>query len=183
MSSHHIIREDQEPALLIMDAKAVSMEQIQELLEWSPTVIVSERALDIVMNWGIKIDVVVAAANRIAGLTASLQNQFPLKLLSYNSPEEALSTAMYFLIAKKQIAVNVVTTEPLENFESFSLPDISVFNGDKRWSLIRQGSYEKWLPAGRTVRLYPSNNEPDLETQRDGVVIIKRDSSFWINES
>lgn len=182
MSSHHIIREDQEPALLIMDANAVAIDRIQELLEWSPTVIVSDKALDVVMNWGIKIDVVVGAAERIAELTVSLQNQFPLKLLSYNSPEEALSTALYFLIARKQKAVNVITTEPLENFEPFSLPDISVFNGDKRWSFIRHGSYEKWLPAGRTVCLYPSNDEPDLQTQRDGVVIIKRDSSFWINE-
>ncbi|HEU5291327.1 MAG TPA: thiamine pyrophosphokinase [Cyclobacteriaceae bacterium] len=182
MSSHHIIREDQEPALLIMDAGAVSMEQVQELLEWSPTVMVSDKALDAVMKWGIKIDVVVASTDRVAEFTTLLHDQFPLKLLSYNTEEEALSTALYFLIAKKQNAVNVIATEPLESFESFSLLDLSIFNGDKRWSFIRNGSYEKWLPAGRTVSVYPSHDEPDLQTQRDGVVIIKRDSSFWVSE-
>lgn len=33
MSSHHIVRENQEPALLIADAHAISFEKIQELLE------------------------------------------------------------------------------------------------------------------------------------------------------
>lgn len=182
MSSHHIIREDQEPALLIMHVNAISLEQVHELLEWSPTVIVSDRALDDVLKWGIKIDVVVAGANRIAELTGLLQSQFPVKLLSYNTVEEALSTALYFLIAKKQKAVNVITTDSLESFESFSLLDISVFNQNKRWSFIRNGSYQKWFPAGRIIQVYPSNKEPDIHTQQDGVIIIKRDDSFWVNE-
>lgn len=182
MSSHHIIREDQEPALLIMDARAVSMELIQELLEWSPTVIVFDHALDAVINWGIKVDVVIAAVDRVTKLTTLLQNQFPLKILSFNSPDEALSTALYFLIAKKQKAVNVIGTETLESFEPFSALDISVLNQDKRWSFIRNGYYQKWLPAGRTVEIYPSNDKPDLHTQVDGVVMIKRDGSFWVNE-
>lgn len=168
--------------MLIMDAKAISSEQIQELLEWSPTVIVSDKGLDEILNWGIKIDVVVAPADRIAELSGLLQDQFPLKLLSFNLPEEALSTALYFLIARKQKAVNIVARDPLESFESFSSLDISVFNQDKRWSFIRNGSYEKWLPAGRTLSVYPANNEPDLHTQQDGVVVIKRDGRFWVNE-
>lgn len=182
MSSHHIIREDQEPALLIMDAMAVSMEQIQELLEWSPTVIVSDKALDLVISWGIKVDVVVAAADRITGLTTLLQHQFPLKLLSYNSPDEALSTALYFLIAKKQKAVNVIAAEPLESFESFSTLDISVLNKDKRWSFIRNGSYQKWLPAGTTVKVYPSKGEAEILNSTDGVVTVERTGSFWVSE-
>src|SRR5688572_8341929 len=146
MSSHHIIREDQEPALLIMDAAAARFEQMQELLEWSPTVMVAEPALAEVLSWGIKIDVVIASADKISALTASLQDQFPLKLIPCNKQEEALATALYFLIAAKQKAVNVVATESLEVFEAFSSLDISLFQSGKRWSLIRHGQYEKWLP-------------------------------------
>ena len=57
MSSHHFVKEDQEPALIIADASAVSFEKIQELLEWSPTVIVMESSLEMVLSWGIKMDV------------------------------------------------------------------------------------------------------------------------------
>lgn len=181
MSSHHIVREDQEPALLIAD-QTVEFEFVQELLEWSPTVIVTEQVLKSVLSWGIKIDIVVAQQENISALTTVLLEQSPVRLLSCNSREDALSTALYFLIASKQKAVNVIAAESLQSFEPFSSLDISVFHSGSRWSFIRNGHYEKWLPAGRTVGVYPSNDEPDLHTQQDGVVIIKRDHSFWVNE-
>lgn len=80
MSSHHTVLEDQEPALFIMDASAVPFAQIQDLLEWSPTVIVSEEALSEVLNWGIKIDVVIAHANNIPSLTNTLLDPITCKV-------------------------------------------------------------------------------------------------------
>jgi thiamine pyrophosphokinase len=182
MSSHHIIREDQEPALLMMDATIIPFAQVQELLEWSPTVMVAEAALTEVLRWGIKIDVVLARADKIPALTSSLQEQFPLKLLSYDKQEEALSTALHFLIEAKQKAVNIIAAEPLESFEAFSPLDISVFQSGRRWSLIRQGVYEKWLPAGSALSIYPANGQPDIKTLRDGVVTIQRETLFWVSE-
>jgi thiamine pyrophosphokinase len=105
MSSHHIVREDQEPALLIADAHAISFEIIQELLEWSPTVLVVEKALQEVLTWGIKIDVVIAPVGNIPQLTEALHDQFPLKLISCQGEDDAIATALYFLIAAKQRAV------------------------------------------------------------------------------
>lgn len=182
MSSHHIIREDQEPALLIMDVQAVSYETVQELLEWSPTVVVAEQALPDVLLWGIKIDVVVAATSSISALTTSLHDQFPIKLISCNIREEALSTALYFLIAAKQKAVNILSVEQLKSFESFSSLNLSVLQSGKRWCFIRIGLYEKWLPAGRTIHIYPSDQQLVVNTDRDGIIIIRRDSGFWVAE-
>lgn len=182
MSSHHIIREDQEPALLIMDVHAVPFEQVQELLEWSPTVIVAEQSLTEVLNWGIKIDVVMASADAIPVLSNSLQDQFPLKLISYNKHEEALSTALYFLAASKQKAVNIIATGSLESFEPFTSLDISVFQSGKRWSFIRHGVYEKWLPAGRMIYVHPVNQEAVIKTERDGVMSIRKENGFWVAE-
>lgn len=42
MSSHHIVREKQEPALLIMDLNGFNDEHLGQLLEWNPTVLVNE---------------------------------------------------------------------------------------------------------------------------------------------
>lgn len=182
MSSHHIIREDQEPALLILDTKAVEFEQVQELLEWSPTVMVSEQALKEVLTWGIKIDIVIASEENISNLTTSLLDQSPVKFLSYNNAWEALLTALTFLIASKQKVVNVISKEPLESFEPFSSLDISVFQSGKRWSFIRNRTYEKWFPAGRTIQIFPSMEQPDIKTERDGVVTINRDNGFWVSE-
>jgi hypothetical protein len=182
MSSHHIVREDQEPALLIMDVHAVPIEQAQELLEWSPTVIVQEDAVLNVLSWGIKIDIVIADVDNVPSLTSSLHDQFPLKLISYNKQEEALSTALYFLIATKQKAVNILSLQPLESFEPFTALDLSVFQFGKRWSFIRGGLYEKWLPAKSTIHVYPFDKDSTIKTQRDGVIAIKRDTGFWVAE-
>ena len=41
MSSHHIVRDDQEPALIIANGASCSNELLGQLLEWSPIVIVT----------------------------------------------------------------------------------------------------------------------------------------------
>jgi thiamine pyrophosphokinase len=182
MSSHHIIREDQEPALLILDATLIPVERIQELLEWSPTVMVSEEALPEVLTWGIKIDVVIAHHTNVQMLTTSLHDQFPLKIISYRQKGEELSTALNFLIASKQKAVNILSAVKLEEFEKFSSLDISVFHADLRWMFIRSGHFEKWLPAGKSLRLHPALSEPDIVAKQDGVIVLHREGGFWVSE-
>ena len=59
MSSHHIIREKQEPALLIVDLLDFDLENLGQLLEWSPTVIVLKDAVEKVYSLGLKIDVII----------------------------------------------------------------------------------------------------------------------------
>lgn len=182
MSSHHFVREDQEPALLIADVNAASFDVIQQLLEWSPTVIVLESVLADVLTWGIKVDVVVAHQNNTKLLALELQNQMPIKFLSYTDETEALSTALYFLIASKQKAVNVLSSESLEKFESFSALDISVFQHDKRWSLMRSGHFEKWLTANSILEIFCQGTINRERVEKDGVIEVKRDENFWVAE-
>jgi thiamine pyrophosphokinase len=163
-----------------MNAEAASLEQVHELLEWSPTVIVAEHSLTEVISWGIKIDVVLSPTEKVSELAEFLHDQSPVKIISFNNLNEALSTGLYFLMARKQTAVNVISTAPLKNFESFLALDISVFQSGTKWSFIRSGHFEKWLPAGRTVNTYPNNNP--LTTSRDGIVAIQQAEGFWVSE-
>ena len=181
MSSHHIIREDQEPALVIDEASDENVESIQQLLEWSPTVVVTERALEKVLTWGIKIDVVIAVEQHTETLTKSLQDQFPLKILSYPAENEAVDTALYFLTASKQKAVNVISGSALEAFEKFSLLDVAVIKNGMRWVFIRSGRFEKWLPATTAISIYPTGAHPAPVVEQDGIVTVQRDHSFWIS--
>lgn len=182
MSSHHIIREDQEPALLIADADAAPLSVVQELLEWSPIVIILERALPQVLNWGIKIDVVVAEASRIPTLKEALNNQLPLKLISCQGEEDALSTALYYVLASKQKTVNVLSIRSLENFESFSTLELSVFQSGKRWSLIRSGVFEKWFPAGSEIHIVSQQLHELIKAEQDGMIVLKKENAFWVAE-
>jgi thiamine pyrophosphokinase len=182
MSSHHIIREDQEPALIIDDARSENSESIQQLLEWSPTVIVTQRALEPLLLWGTKIDVVVAPVSQLESLKIELQEQLPLKILSYNTETEALDTALYFLTASKQKAVTIISDVALESFEKFTTLDLSVIIAGKRWVFIRNGHFEKWLPAGTQILLYPEGAHPAPVVDKEGLVTVNRDHSFWICE-
>lgn len=64
MSSHHIVRDDQEPALIIANGLACNNELLGQLLEWSPLVIVLDAAIERVLELGIKVDVLLGDFDR-----------------------------------------------------------------------------------------------------------------------
>lgn len=182
MSSHHIIREDQEPALVIDAFSDQNLESIRQLLEWSPTVIVTESVLEQVLLWGIKIDAVVADETHVEKLKSALNDQLPLKILPCNSAAGATDTALNFLTASRQKAVNVISDSDLESFEKFDSIDIAVIRNGKRWVFIRNGHFEKWLPAGTSLEIHPRDFHTEVPLERDGMITIYRDHSFWVGE-
>jgi thiamine pyrophosphokinase len=65
MSSHHIVRDDQEPALIIANGASCDPELLGQLLEWSPLVIVLDSAMERVMKLDIKVDVLLGILTEI----------------------------------------------------------------------------------------------------------------------
>lgn len=167
---------------MIDTASGENSESMQQLLEWSPTVVVIERSLEKVLLWGIKIDVVVAAESRVPELRTLLEDQFPIKILSCSTEADALDTTLYFLTASKQKAVNIISNAPLETFEKFSSLDVAVIQNGKRWVFIRSGHFEKWLPANTAIAIYPKGSHTEMPNNKDGMLTVQRDHSFWISE-
>jgi len=192
MSSHHIVRENQEPALLIADAHAISFEKIQELLEWMPTVVVLSKEVDTVTAWGIKVDVVITPLAEMTYWRDKLMEQTPIRFISYNLGDEPLETAFYFLIASKANAVNCLLSsrEDLKKIESFSNLDIEAFVDNTLWSCIKEGHFEKWLPAGAILYLLPEEMKSELSgftsgsyhIDKDGMIRLTSPHLFWIGE-
>ena len=192
MSSHHIVRENQEPALLISNAHAISFEKIQELLEWMPVVVVLSSEVETVIAWGIKVDVVITPLAEMERWIDQLVEQTPIRVISYNPDDDPLQTAFYFLTATKAAAVNCVLAdnEDLEKIESFSDLDIEAFVDNKLWSWMKKGHFEKWFPAGTTLYLSPEamkSEFPDFtsgsyRTTKDGIISLKSNKPFWIGE-
>lgn len=187
MSSHHFVKEDQEPALVIAHAATIPFTVVQELLEWSPTVIVLEDALPDVLLWGIKLDVVIGQQKNIDQHVQLLKDQVPVKILSHSEEEDPLQTALYFLIAGKYNAVNVlgVNRGTLELFTPKL--DVVTFFENKRWSYARYGKFEKWLSKGTKISLPEKVKSVDgLNNSgvvlHDGIIKVMADSPFWIGE-
>jgi hypothetical protein len=153
---------------------------VQELLEWSPTVIVAESALSDVLRWGIKIDVVVGLSENVESLKLMLSDQLPLKILSCSSEDDAVATGLYFLIASKQKLVNILSNLPLQTFENFHNLNLNVFQSGRKWSFIQSGKFEKWLPAG-AIHIQSQKSETFI-SEKEGIVTIQRAGSFWVAE-
>ncbi|MBT1701208.1 hypothetical protein KK083_30230 [Fulvivirgaceae bacterium PWU4] len=193
MSSHHFVKEGQEPALLIMDALGLPL--IEPLLEWAPQVMVFENALDQVLDWGIKIDVVIAKPDSGEILARKLESQAPVKFLSDNAGED-VDLALYFLISTRQKAVSIVTANADALFDKLDtfLPQlgITLLTDTVKWSGIASGSYKKWLPAASRLLVhgYAMPELPDglkrsdgaYEVLRDGFVTMAPGTPFWVGE-
>src|ERR1700761_4565755 len=103
MSSHHIVREKQEPALLILGLDSFSDELLGQLLEWSPTVIVTLTTAEKVHAYGIKIDWIITDQ-------LHLQLQSDIKLMPTGNDTEA-EAAIKYLVTYGYPAVNIITDD------------------------------------------------------------------------
>ncbi len=108
MSSHHVVREKQEPALIIANGEACSFELLGQLLEWSPTVIVLDGALARVAELGIKVDVILGDFDSRTP-DDLLSSQYPVKVVHTPDQEYTdLEKAIHYLIQEEYPAANIV---------------------------------------------------------------------------
>jgi len=197
MSSHHFVKEGQEPALFILEP--ISFQVASPLLEWAPLVLVSENVLDDVLRWGIKIDVVLAVDSRVETLTQNLFEQVPIKILSYGPTETAMMKGLDFLIDRKQSGVNIMTVVLDDLFvqtEKFlDQLQISLLDETWKWSAVSRCDFEKWFPKSTTLRVRKSFGLQSIQCQglmakrdffestADGIVVIRSNQLFWVAES
>lgn len=176
MSSHHIVREKQEPALLVLSLSDFSFELLGQLLEWSPTLIaITETAVQLHENQ-IKVDWLIANEP-----ITTLQSD--VKLIPVEG-DKYLQTALFQLIDQGYRAVNVITN----NFNADTyLPyasqiDLVIYQGDEKIYPIKSG-FSKWKPAGDVIRFVTKPEDLALtgliplsddvyETSADGFFII-----------
>jgi hypothetical protein len=198
MSSHHFVKEGQEPALLILEA--ISEGLAQPFLEWSPLVVVSFDALTDVKLWGTKVDALIVAADKLSSETEQwITEQEPLTLLISDPQHSVLFGALSYLVDQGERAVNVMCSCHDEHFkaaESF-LPNIRVAFFDERfkWSNIPNGRFEKWVPAGASFairKIDPSQlihsqglheGASGLESGVTGFIQISSLLPFWVAEA
>lgn len=159
MSSHHIVRDEQEPALLIDDASVIHFEFVELLLEWSPRVMVTSNAIDDVLKWGVKIDVVVAQPDQVEALKPKLKPQSPVQLLIFES-SDLLASAFVVLDDLGHKAVNVLAdtfnSSCLDTIRDYSeTVDAVLYYNDQKWVYEAKGVFQKWVNIGDVFAVHP----------------------------
>lgn len=192
MSSHHIIRDEQEPALLLQDTACCSYELIQQLLEWSPSLAVTEEVIPEVLNWGIKIEIVFCRSENMVYLMRQLQNQIPVEIVPLHGLSY-LEKAIHFFAEKKYPALNIISAFDKESIpqELPEKPVLMFFDQDYKIFYCRQGKWSKWVASNAVFRMYtPTEFESenltlhgsDLYPAKEGFVKIHAKQPFWLAE-
>jgi len=187
MSSHHVVKEDQEPALVVAGDAGRWFREIHQLLEWCPTTVVLEDSLEQVLSWGIKFDVLICRYENVKQQVAALAGHAPLKILSHQPDEHPLDTALMFLVAGKYKAVNVTGISPHHVAPPITGLDIVTFYNGLRWSYVRNGLFEKWLKEGTRLQFISQGALVKEGLVNDtvciqGMVKITGDDAFWVGE-
>ncbi len=165
MSSHHIVRDDQEPALIIANGASCNIELLGQLLEWSPLVIVLDSAMERVLELGIKVDVLLGDFDRGFDPNYYKEKQFPLEIVySPDQNKTDLEKAFDYLIERKIPAANVVwatgkradhTITNITNIIQYrDLLKIVVLDDHSKIFLLPK-KYEKWYPKSTPISLIP----------------------------
>ena len=195
MSSHPIVRENQEPAVYLSNPDAVTEHVIDSLLEWTPLVICAEEALSFVLKKWIKIDLFVVEDTSYKWQNL-LAHQWPVELL----PKSGLPiNLLEFLRGKGIRYLNYIGD--FEEISKSSWPRyfndirLDVFSGHCRYHYISCGSFEKWMSPGRGLYLKSQAKKPQFLTknvhalgvhkfkvEKEGVVSIESDAPIWVGE-
>lgn len=165
MSSHHIVRDDQEPALIIANGAACDKELLGQLLEWSPLVVVLDSAIRRVHELGIKVDVLLGDFDNGFDPHEYARLQQPIEVIFAPDQEKTdLEKAFDYLIERKIPAVNVIwatgrradhTLANLTNLARYrDKIKIVVFDDHSKVYLLPR-SFSKWYPANTIISLIP----------------------------
>lgn len=175
MSSHHIVRDDQEPALIIANGDACSAELLGQLLEWSPLVIVLDSAIERVLKLDIKVDVLLGDFDRGFDTNYYKEQQYPLEIVhTPNQDKTDLEKAFDYLIEKGHRAANVIwatgkradhTITNLTNIVAYRNLLKVVLLDDHSKVFLLQNQFEKWYTANTILSLIPIGKVTGITTQ------------------
>ncbi|MCJ1805936.1 thiamine diphosphokinase [Flavobacterium covae] len=165
MSSHSVVRDNQEPALIIANGAECSRELLDQLLEWSPFVIVLDSAIERVLNLGIKVDVLLGDFDRGFDAESYKEKQYPLEIVHTPDQDKTdLEKAFDYLINKGHKAANVIwatgrrTDHTLTNITNIARYSeelkIVILDDYSKIHLLPQ-KFEKWYTKNSILSLIP----------------------------
>ncbi|GAB3228472.1 thiamine pyrophosphokinase [Algoriphagus aestuariicola] len=200
MSSHHFVKEQQEPAVFILSTGGLGFDAVSPLLEWVPTVIVWQECLDTVLSWGIKVDVILAEEAFQKENIHLLEEQYPVRFLTANA-DNFLHEGLQYLLASQHKGAHLVGFDhsKLETLTpEAELLDLTVLDDGWKYYPVKTREFKKWFVAS-TIRILGREGMPlevansdgklflplfyltQLEVP-EGITEIKGADLFWVGE-
>lgn len=200
MSSHHFVKEQQEPAVFILNTSGLSFDTVSPLLEWVPTVLVWQECLDEVLSWGIKVDVILATEEFQKSNIHVLEEQYPVKFLTA-IPENFLKEGLQYLRASQHKGAHLVGFDH-QHWDVLSpeleFLDLTLLDSGWKYYPAKTKDFKKWFVPS-TIRVLGREGMPLEVINSDGklflplfyltqvevpegITEIKGAELFWIGE-
>lgn len=150
MSSHHFVKEKQEPALLILSDSSFERNILEQLLEWSPIVIVEDKCLMQLNHEPIKIDYVLQTDLELSEIESWISFQDNVRIIDSSNVENKIKFLIDILESEDNQALSIIghsaiQEELLKTYES-KMNIIFYSNDYKTYSKFEH--FKKWKESG-----------------------------------
>jgi len=177
MSSHHFVRDKQEPALIIANGDENSNEVLNQLLEWNPFVLVLDGALDRVLMKGIKVDAVIGDFDSLNVNRLSVEDEQQIDWIVIEDQETTdLEKGIKYLLDTGHKAANIVwaTGKRLDHSHNnlitvakygSNMPICIIDDYSKAYMLpSKPAKFAKYFSAESIISLIPMTDVRGIET-------------------
>lgn len=184
MSSHHFVKENQEPFLFVK-GNDFPIEVLNQLLEWNPSVICDQNSISYFFQNNRKADYLFLDSPSLVNIFNNLNVE--LVITENKSISEKLTE---FLAIKKSNYLNVVCENVVEEFNNFSKDFYSILNVyffDAKNKLYKNPSknFSKWQNKGQKTSILDTNGIEieSFTALEEGVFCFPPLHVYWILES
>jgi len=166
MSSHHIVRDNQEPALIMANGADCGDDLLQQLMEWSPYVLALDGAVHRLLERNIRFDAWLGDFDSGAGVDEMALSKMGdiQRIWAEDQDKTDLEKGIEFLISKGHVAANIIwgtgrrADHTINNMATLwryhDQMTLSLLDDHSRvYPLNRQ--FKKWYPAGTAISLIP----------------------------
>lgn len=166
MSSHHIVRDNQEPALIIANGADCSEELLQQLMEWSPFVLALDGAVHRLLDRSIRFDAWLGDFDSSEGLDEKAMAKMGSiqRIWAEDQDKTDLHKGIEFLISKGHSAANIIWGTGRRADHTFNnMATLWRYNEQITLSMLDdhsriyplQRKFKKWYPMGTQISLIP----------------------------
>ena len=169
MSSHHFVKEGQEPALIIANGNACSYDLLTNIMEWCPFIVVLDGAYDRLLEMQIVPDVVIGDLDSLK----AERNHQHIKFVQLESQETTdLEKAIDYLSESGYDEINVLwatgnrldhTLNNVATLARYPKTRIVLYDDFSKCFLLPK-SYKKHYDNGTALSLIPLPNAEGIVT-------------------
>jgi hypothetical protein len=196
MSSHHFVKEGQEPALILVDP--FTLAEVGQMLEWSPFVVVLPGAIESMISAGIKADLIICYRDDFPEVQQLTGYQMPVNILSCYTNESALTIALDEIgpTGQSYIIIKIADADRAIGFVQPYVErlHLTIMDDKLKWSLITAATFTKWMTKDSLLQIKPTaryvvtgsehkQTDNTIQILTDGFVSVHSDQVFWLGET